>query len=198
METIPLFPLGSVLLPHGRMPLQIFEPRYLDLVSRSLKQDSGFGVVWLREGREVFQPDRAPADHRLAQIGTYATIVDWDSLPNGLLGITIEGAQKFRLISSCQRSDHLHMAEIEWIEQEPKVPLPAPAEDIKGLLLQLLQHPHVVRMKHSPQLDDAAALGCLLTQLLPIAEPIKFELLTVTDPLLRLQQVMELLDQFSQ
>ncbi|WP_101757630.1 LON peptidase substrate-binding domain-containing protein [Oceanicoccus sp. KOV_DT_Chl] len=94
MATIPLFPLGSVLFPQGRMSLQIFEPRYLDLVSRCLKDDSGFGVVWLRQGREVHKPEQA-VDPRFAQVGCYATIVDWDSLPNGLLGITIEGNKNF-------------------------------------------------------------------------------------------------------
>ncbi len=197
IETIALFPLSTVLLPHGRIPLQVFEPRYLDLVGRSLKHDSGFGVVWLREGSEVFHSDPA-FDARLAQIGTYAKIVDWDSLPNGLLGITIEGTQKFRLISSCQQKDHLHMAEIEWIEPEAFIPLPEQTEEMQGLLSQLLQHPHVLRMKLDPQVNDIATLGCLLVQLLPIPESTKFDLLAITDPQLRLQQVIELLDQFVQ
>jgi Lon protease-like protein len=197
METIPLFPLTTVLLPHGRMPLQIFEPRYLDLVSRCLKHNTGFGVVWLRQGSEVYRPDRQ-VDSRLAQIGTYARIVDWDSLANGLLGITIEGSRKFRLISSRQQSDHLHMAEVEWIEPEPCLVLPEHDREMADLLVQLLAHPHVLRLKFEPQQNDVSILGCLLTQLLPIAESIKFELLALTDPELRLQQLVEVLDQIGQ
>lgn len=196
METIPLLPLTTVLLPHGRMQLQIFEPRYLDLVSRSLKHGSGFGVVWLREGSEVFQPD---GDNfvRLAQIGCYATIVDWDSLANGLLGITIDGHKKFRLISSYQQKDHLNLADIEWVGDEPVIEVPAQSEELQQLLSQLLQHPHVERMKLKPEVTDASTLGCLLCQLLPIDESIKFQMLTMNDPVARLQQIVELLDQFS-
>ena len=47
METIPLFPMHAVLFPHGRMFLQVFEPRYLDLIGQCMKEDSGFGLVWL-------------------------------------------------------------------------------------------------------------------------------------------------------
>ena len=48
MTEMPLFPLSGVLLPGGRMPLQIFEQRYLDLVRESMKSDSPFGIVWIR------------------------------------------------------------------------------------------------------------------------------------------------------
>ncbi|MBL4827474.1 MAG: LON peptidase substrate-binding domain-containing protein [Spongiibacteraceae bacterium] len=103
--TIPLFPLSAVLLPHGRMPLQIFEPRYLDLVSECLKTDTGFGVVWLSQGSEVLtKPTQNSVNGTYANIGTYAKIVDWDKLSNGLLGITVEGEKKFRLLSSQKKS----------------------------------------------------------------------------------------------
>ena len=198
METIPLFPLGTVLLPRGRMSLQIFEPRYLDLVSACLKQgeDGGFGVVWLREGREVYRAE-TEVDNRMALVGTFARIVDWDSLPNGLLGITIEGTQKFRLVSTYQRPDHLNMADVEWIEDEPHIALPQQSDELKQLLTQLLQHPHIERLRLAPVVDDMSTLGYLLTQLLPIPEPIKFQLLALSDPLQRLQTLMKLLEDIS-
>ncbi|ARN72988.1 LON peptidase substrate-binding domain-containing protein [Oceanicoccus sagamiensis] len=194
METIPLLPLTTVLFPTGKMPLQIFEPRYLDLISSSLKNDSGFGVVWLRDGSELDQPGSEP---RLAQLGTLARVVDWDSLPNGLLGITIEGTDKFRLISSHQRDDKLYMAEVEWVEPEPYIPLPEYSDEMAALLAQLLDHPHIARLKLSPVVDDIATMSHLLSQLLPIDEKIKFELLAITDPLLRMEQLMDLLDEYN-
>ena len=198
METIPLFPLHTVLVPHGRLALQVFEPRYLDLVSRCLKQEhnGGFGVVWLREGSEVHSED-TESDTRLAQLGTFASIVDWDALPNRRLGLVIEGGKKFRLISSCQQSDHLHMAEVQWIEDEPIIPLPEQSEDLKVLLSQLLEHPHIERLKLSPEVQDISSLSFLLTQLLPFPEAIKFELLGLSDPLERLQVLMDMLDEIS-
>ena len=196
METIALFPLSTVLVPHGRLTLQIFEPRYLDLVSRCLKHDTGFGVVWLREGSEVYQSELA-VDPRLAQLGCHAKIVDWDSLPNGLLGITIEGGQTFRMVSSYQQPDHLHMAEVEWLEEDPLIALPDQTVEMKGLLQQLMEHPHVARMKLDPEVKDVGRLAFLLIQLLPIAEAVKFNLLTITDPLLRLQTLTDILDEIS-
>lgn len=197
METIPLFPLGSVLFPQGRMPLQIFEPRYLDLVSQCLKDNTGFGVVWLRQGSEVYKPQPL-IDSRLAQVGSYATIVDWDSLSNGLLGLTIEGGKKFRVLSSYQQDNHLHIAEIEWVKEEPYLQLPEKTDELKALLLQLLDHPHIARLKLDPEINDVGTLGHLLAQLLPIEEALKFELLAMTDPLLRLEKLMGQLDQYSQ
>ena len=207
METIPLFPLSTVLVPHGRLALQIFEPRYVDLVSRCLKENTGFGVIWLREGSEVYRPE-SEYEPRLSQLGTYAHIVDWDSLPNGLLGITIEGLKKFRLLSSQQRADHLHMAEVEWIDEEPYIPLLKHSEaehseagysgEMHALLLQLLEHPHIERMKINPVVEDVARLGCLLTQLLPIAESVKFELLMEVDPMSRIHRLIDILDQLGQ
>ena len=196
METIPLFPLSTVLFPGGKMSLQIFEPRYLDLIGSCLKNDAGFGVVWLRQGSEMYRsgPD---SDHRLAQIGTYARIVDWDSLPNGLLGVTIEGSEKYRLISSQQRNDKLHMAEVEWIEPECIISLPEYTDEMETLLAQLLDHPHIARLKLSPVIEDVAAMSHLLSQLLPIDEKIKFELLSINDPLQRMEQLMDLLDEYN-
>lgn len=71
---IPLFPLNSVILPRGRIPLQLFEPRYIDMLSRCLKACHGFVVVLLREGEET---GRHVHFHDL---GTYVHIVDFQQL----------------------------------------------------------------------------------------------------------------------
>jgi Lon protease-like protein len=81
VSELPLFPLSAVLLPFGRMPLQIFEPRYVDLVRDCMRTSSPFGVVWIRRGAEVVQPGRKAPE--LGDYGTCARIVDWDQLPNG-------------------------------------------------------------------------------------------------------------------
>jgi Lon protease-like protein len=53
LDPLPLFPLRTVLFPGGRLPLKIFEARYLDLVSRCLRQRTPFGVVCLQQGGEL-------------------------------------------------------------------------------------------------------------------------------------------------
>ena len=57
MAVLPLFPLGTVLMPGAQLPLQVFEQRYLqllhDLVEKQDRQTPVFGVVAIREGYEV-------------------------------------------------------------------------------------------------------------------------------------------------
>ena len=85
-QQIPLFPLRVVMFPGGRLDLQIFERRYIDLVSHCMRTSTGFGVCLLKEGEEVIQEGINQTIHRT---GTYSNIIDWDQLENGLLGITV-------------------------------------------------------------------------------------------------------------
>lgn len=198
METIPLFPLGSVLFPHGRMGLQIFEARYIDLISDCMKNDKQFGVVLIREGLEVVIPEvDSSINPTFAPIGTLAKIVDWDQLSNGLLGVTIEGEKKFRLLSSYQEKNHLHMAEVEFLPAEPNAPLPEEAHSLDGLLNELVQHPHVAKLNINPDIDDVSVLSSIIAQLLPIDEGIKFALLAESDPHRRLHQLISMLEGYA-
>jgi Lon protease-like protein len=197
MSPLSLFPLGAVLFPGGRMSLQVFEPRYLDLVRDSLKRDTPFGIVWIREGREVVDPAGDPMP-RLAPIGTFARIVNWDALPNNRLGITVEGGGKFRLLSSEQRADYLVLAEVEPLPEEQPLPLPDRGRELVALLQQLLAHPAIERLQLQAETADAGRHANQLAQLLPIAEARKFELLAEPDPLLRLDRLLLILEQLSE
>jgi len=53
---LPLFPLNTVVFPGGRLPLRIFEQRYLDLIKRAIADDAPFGICAIREGNEVGTP----------------------------------------------------------------------------------------------------------------------------------------------
>src|SRR5450631_3744001 len=86
---IALFPLHTVLFPGGPLPLRIFEPRYIDMVRKSLREDTAFGVVLIDGGSET------GASAATASIGTSARIADFYPLPDGLLGITCLGLSKF-------------------------------------------------------------------------------------------------------
>ena len=94
MENIPLFPLHTVLYPHGRMPLRIFEPRYVDMVSECMKTGRGFGVCLIRQGSET-----GPAA-TCFNTGTYAEIIDFSRQADGLLTITIEGKRRFKVLQT--------------------------------------------------------------------------------------------------
>ena len=196
MIELPLFPLHAVLFPYGRMPLRIFEPRYIDLVRDCLKQESEFGVVWIREGSEAVV-DAASTMPKLAQIGCSARIVDWDALPNGRLGITIEGRAKFRVLATQQRPNYLVVADIEMLPVEEALAVPARANDLPELLRQLIVHPVVERLNVEPQITDAGRMANQVAQLLPIPEASKFALLAETEPLQRLDRLLLILEQLS-
>ncbi len=121
MSEIPLFPLSAVLLPYGRMPLRIFERRYLDLVRDCMKSGEPFGVVWIRRGSEVAQRGGESPD--LGAYGTTAHIVDWDQLPNGLLGITVEGGRRFELFDTSTRDD-ANCCDVAYIQGLPASSVP--------------------------------------------------------------------------
>ena len=175
MTELPLFPLSGVLLPYGRLPLQIFEPRYLDLVKDCMKTDSPFGVVWIRRGAEVAQRGRASPE--LGDWGTLARIVDWDQLPNGLLGITVEGQGRFDLFETERQGNGLVLGEVEYrADPKPAAMLPQ-WQSMLDVLQSLETHPHVQRMALSPDYQDAWQVAWVLVQLLPLDEYIKYELL---------------------
>jgi len=191
---LPLFPLGAVLLPHGRMALRIFEPRYLSLVSDSLKRQQPFGVIWIREGRDIVVPGGETMP-KLAPIGTLATIVDWNEQPGGMLGIVIEGGSRFRLLGSRQRADYLVLGEVELLDEDAPQPLPVGVDDLIELQRQLLEHPAIARLGVVPESDDGNRLINLLCQFLPVPEPVRFELLAQPDLEARTQKLLTLLDQ---
>lgn len=193
MKTLPLFPLGTVLFPAGRLPLRVFEPRYVDMVRDCLKNSGQFGVVWIREGSEVVKGTETMP--KLSPIGCFARIVDWDALPDGRLGVTIEGTGKFRLLSTEQEANYLIVATVEPLPEEPSLPLPERARDLLVLMEQLMRHPLIEKMKLQPDAEDGGRLVNQLAQLLPIPEANKFTLLAETDPLLRMDQLLTLLEE---
>jgi Lon protease-like protein len=89
---IPIFPLRSVLCPGVALPLHIFEERYRLLVARCLELDQPFGVVLVREGRDV-----GPLTGRIAAVGTTAVIRRAGRYPDGRMDILTVGQQRFHL-----------------------------------------------------------------------------------------------------
>jgi Lon protease-like protein len=177
VSELPLFPLSGVLMPYGRMPLQIFEPRYLDLVRDCMKTDSAFGVVWIRRGAEVAQ--RGSASPQLGDYGTTARIVDWDQLPNGLLGLTIQGGQRFDLGATEVRANGLVVGQVELRPQLEPVAMEPRWQSLLDILHSLETHPHIQRMALQLDYDDAWQVACTLIQLLPLEEALKYQLLGI-------------------
>ena len=195
MTEIPLFPLSGVLLPGGRMPLQIFEQRYLDLVRESMKTDSPFGIVWIRRGSEVAQRGRASPE--LGDWGTSARIVDWDQLDNGLLGVTIEGQGRFDLYETHTRPNGLVVGEVVARPDPQPEPMMPEWQSMHDVLQGLSLHPHVQRLQLNVDYADAWQVGWTLTQLLPLDEYLKYEMLGLDSAAELMQELNVILNQIS-
>ncbi len=193
-DDYPLFPLGSVLFSGGRLALRIFERRYLDLVTQTLREQGSFGIVYLHAGSEVAGAGEA---QRLAAVGCEANIVDWDQTEDGLLGVVVEGGRRFRLDYSYRDDSGLQRGRVQWLEEPEDVPLPETTEELAALLAQLVEHPHVQRMGFSADVNGAGELVNRLAQLLPLDAADVYPLLEVDDPLARLDALHMLLDGLS-
>lgn len=190
MQTIPLFPLNSVLFPKGRLSLQIFESRYVDLIRQCLKSQTGFGVVLIESGSEVAHAGQKLDIHR---VGTYSEIVDWNELPNGLLGVTVEGKSTFSIIESWREKNNLCKAEVTFnqddsVDAEP-VDIGDDFQDYVELLKGLAAHPMVEDMNLDINFENLREIAWSLADLLPVSSREKQAILEISDPMLRLEQI---------
>ena len=184
---VPLFPLNTVLFPGGPLPLRIFEPRYLGMISHCLQQESPFGVLLIRDGNEA-----GPATTH--NVGTLARITDWYQGSDGLLGITAIGEQRFRLISCARQDDGLNVGEIEILENEPNLPLPDEYQEMATILAGVLDDLGRLYQPLDRHFDDASWVTSRFVEILPIDLEEKQRCLEQSDPVERLRIVRELLD----
>lgn len=114
-ETVPLFPLSTVLLPGASLPLHIFEPRYRQLVvdvATGKVPGHEFGVLAIREGwatetTEITDPGQ------LYRVGCTARLRDVRKLPDGRFDIITKGHQRFRLLGLDTTSAPYLVGEVE-------------------------------------------------------------------------------------
>lgn len=184
-----LFPLKSILLPGCVMDLQIFEARYLDMVSRSFKQNETFLIMPLESG-----PEAGTGDLRFAATGCEAAIVDWQQRDNGLLGIRVEGRRRGRVSEVDVAADGLVNASVVWLEEQPDEVLLAEHEDLRALHAALLDHPIAEGLGLPTLGDSQQQLSYELAFLLPFSLDQKAVLLTIESPDARLQQISEWLE----
>ncbi len=196
--TIPLFPLGIILFPGGRHDLQIFEQRYIDMVTASLKNSTPFGICSLQAGLETRE---AGTRQSVSRIGTLARIIDWNSLDNGLLGITIEGTSKFRVDNCWQADNDLLMAEVTLSAEDRLEAEPVPYEEGYEALVEVLKgleaHPLVAEKNLSIDYDNLWHLGWHLGELMPLSGAEKQALLELDDAGARADRLAELLRELS-
>lgn len=188
---MPIFALHSVLCPGGEIDLQVFEPRYLDMVSACLRSDRPWGVCMIRRGQEV-----GPAAE-IYPLGTRAEVVDWNPLPNGLLGLRLRGGTRFRAGAIENDARQLLSCEPEWFEDEVTAGLRPSDTPLSDLLVTLARHPAARLSLEQGKMQDAAWVSWRLLERLPVPLEAKQELLALDHPWARLDAIQEILGRLS-
>jgi Lon protease-like protein len=178
--------LNAVLFPGGRLPLRIFEQRYVEMLKTCLRDSAPFGVCAIREGKEVGAP-ATPYD-----IGTLAKIVEWDMPQLGLFHIVASGEARFRILARRVQANGLQRARVEVLDPERDAPV-APAANLCVRLLERVLDEHPEVLASPPRLDSSAWVSGRLAELLPLAVHAKQELLEMSDAAARLERLTALL-----
>ena len=118
MIELPLFPLKTVLLPNNTLALKVFEARYIDMIARCMRDDSTFGIVLIYKGEETI------SDTDIHSIGTRAKISDWQDRADGLLGVTVQGLERFEIISTRTQDDGLTIGKVRILSETGTVDIP--------------------------------------------------------------------------
>jgi Lon protease-like protein len=110
---LPLFPLNTVLCPGIALPLHIFEERYRALVRHCLESSSPFGIVMIREGREV-----GTGAISFTGIGTVAEIRDAGRYEDGRYDLLVVGTKRFEIRRVLSGRRPYLVAEVEVLDEE--------------------------------------------------------------------------------
>ena len=188
MDDIALFPLNTVLFPGGLLPLRIFESRYVDMVGGCMRQDAMFGVVLIVDGNDT------SAVVNIAEVGTAARIVDFQTQPDGLLGLLCRGERRFRVQQRRQQADGLNRATIEWMQDAPLTPLDPQFQPLVSVLRKVMARLESIGRFIEPNYEDASWVSHRLAEFLPLEAPWQQRLLEIDDPNVRLGMLAPLIE----
>ena len=178
-ETVPVFPLQTVLFPGSLLPLRIFEVRYMDMAKACLKDGSLFGVCLIREGAEVGTPAVPEPVGCLARIGE----ADMEEL--GILKVRAEGLERFRILAQETTPQGLIVGEIERLEPEPAGDAPG-LEESADFLRKAIIGIGEARFAAPYRFEDPSWVSFRLAEILPLRNDVKQKLLELRDATVRL------------
>jgi Lon protease-like protein len=133
-------------------------------------------VVLLESGTETAGPVAT------AQVGTTARIVDFHTLPDGLLGLLCRGEQRFRIVTRRVQSDQLHCASVEWFADAPPLPITQEFQPLVPVLREVMSNMGPVSRFLEPRYEDAGWVGHRFAELLPLEPAQQQQLLELPDP----------------
>ena len=189
---IALFPLQTVLFPGGRLPLRIFEQRYMDMAKACLRDEAPFGVCLIREGAEVGEP-AVPED-----IGCVARIVSWDMQQLGVLQVVARGEQRFRILERRVQANGLAIARVALLPAEQDATLDAAADLCARVLRKALDTAGDGLVEPPLRYDSAAWVSARLAELLPLSGASRQRLLAMDDARDRIEILRRLISSSGQ
>lgn len=182
---LPLFPLNTVLFPGGRLPLKVFEQRYVEMTKGCVRDGSPFGVCMIREGKEVGEP-ALPAD-----IGCTAVIEQWDVPHPNLFELLARGERRFRILSTEVAALGLLVCEAEYLPAATSGE--APDALCRRVMAELVERIGAERFPGAVQLDDAEWISWRLGEILPLSNEMRQQLLETDASAARLAKLREVL-----
>jgi len=192
LQSLPLFPLRTVLFPGGLLPLKVFENRYVEMTKACLRDGRPFGVCLITRGEEVTPADGVIPE--FASIGTLARITDFDMPQPGILHIRTEGLARFEVREHDVGASGLVIGQTIPLADEPRQPLPAHQAPLAEVLEQIAAR---LPAKHFPtpaRYDDASWVGYRLAELLPLPLSIRQRMLEVSDASVRLAALRQFME----
>ena len=211
LQSLPLFPLGTVLYPNGLLPLRIFEVRYLDMIGKCHRNGTPFGVVALTEGSEVRQlvanadAASAPSGDAFAHeafndVGTLATITSLSRPQAGLIMVHCMGTERFRISKREKLKYGLWVGDVDLLAPDAPVDIPPDLQVTANALGQIIQNLQVKGMQQEPllfskpyRLDESGWVANRWCELLQLPLELKQRLMALENPLVRLELVHDIL-----
>ncbi len=186
-DTLPLFPLSTIVFPGGQLPLRIFEQRYLDMVKQAIADNTPFGICAIREGNETGTPAVPYA------VGTRVHITDWDMPQTGILLIETRAAGRFVVRSTRTEAGGLLIGKVDAVSDESAVAIPDEFELAVEILRHIIGEYGDARFAAPHEFDNAVWVGYRLSEVLPLKLSIKQNLLEMNDSVMRLRILTEFL-----
>lgn len=199
-KVIPLFPLNVVLFPGGALQLRIFEPRYIEMITQCLSEDSGFGICLSTSSSGADGSSRnhnrsrsaeEPAEFR--STGTFVKIVDWDRLEDGLLGVTVRGVKRFKVLSTSVRPSQLVEGKVVCL-QEVQEGMTGDYQSFSELLQEISSRFDLSFDVVPDRFNEAIWVSGRLAELLPFELGAKQSMLEMDNPLQRFDYMQVLLE----
>lgn len=192
MTVLPMFPLGTVLLPGAVLPLQIFEPRYRTMLADCLQGEPEFGVVMIERGSEVGGGDQR------ALVGTIARIVELQELPGDRIGLVAVGTQRIR-VNAWLPDDPYPLADVDQWFDEPAEPdelrpmIERTERDVRRLLALAVELGDTSADAGAELADDPLLASYHLGSLAPLGPMDRLAVLAAAGPKQRLALLDELI-----